>query len=182
MKSKGIKTLVVSLIAIVICFTMLLGTTFAWFTDSVTSSNNIIASGSLDVNAYWMEGDKDPSDDSNWIEFNGEPIFNNSNWEPGRVEAKHIKIANEGTLAFKYKVCIVPSGIDLTLAQVIDVYFLSQAQSITRDSITSATKVGTLKDLIEDEDGAMSGAILPKGAQPNNPETEDVESVAFSLR
>ena len=97
MKTRGIKTLVASLIAIAICFTMLVGTTFAWFTDSTASNNNIIASGNLDVNAYWMEGNQDPTDDSNWVEFDGSPIFNYSNWEPGYVEAKHIKISSHIT-------------------------------------------------------------------------------------
>ena len=38
--------------AVVMSFSMLLGTTFAWFTDSVTSANNIITSGNLDVELY----------------------------------------------------------------------------------------------------------------------------------
>lgn len=181
MKTKGIKTLLASLVAIVICFTMLLGTTFAWFTDSTASNNNIIASGNLDVNAYWMEGNQDPTNDSNWVEFDGTPIFNYDNWEPGYVEAKHIKITNEGSLAFKYKLNIVPNGPVSELANVIDVYFLNEAQSITRDSITSATKVGSLADMIADPDGAAYGILLPKGTTPNNAQTEIVEEVAVSI-
>ncbi len=186
MKTKGIKTLVVSLVAIVICFTMLLGTTFAWFTDSVTSSNNIIASGSLDVNAYWMEGDKDPTDENNWIEFNGEPIFNNSNWESGHVEAKHLKIANEGTLAFKYQLHIVPNGSISPLADVIDVYFSLNAQATDRDTITNSNNIiGTLADVIAESDGAVHGILLPEGAQPNNANEvagSVTASMAFKMR
>ena len=44
-----------SVVALLLCFTMLLGTTFAWFTDSVTSANNIIKSGNLDVNLYYWD-------------------------------------------------------------------------------------------------------------------------------
>ncbi|MBE7081651.1 MAG: hypothetical protein E7372_03755 [Clostridiales bacterium] len=182
MKKKGIKTLLASLVAIVISFTMLLGTTFAWFTDSSVSSNNIIASGTLDVNAYWMEGSNDPSVDTNWIEFNGDPIFNYSNWEPGYVEAKHIKIANEGTLAFKYKIIISPNGPVSKLADVIDVYFLNEAQTITSESITSATNVGTLADLIADPDGAAYGVLLPSSTTiPINSNNEAVGSIAVSI-
>ena len=181
MKTKGIKTLVVSIVAIVICFTMLLGTTFAWFTDSVTSSNNIIASGSIDVNAYWMEGDKDPSDDSNWIEFNGDPIFDYQLWESGHVEAKHLKIANEGTLAFKYQLHIVPNGSISPLADVIDIYFSLNAQATDRDTITNADNlVGTLADMIAENDGAAHGILLPEGAQPNNA-NEVVGSITASM-
>ena len=185
MKKNSVKTMVASLVAIVICFAMLLGTTFAWFADSVTSSNNVITSGLLNVNAYWMEGNKDPSVDSNWTEFNGDPIFNYEKWEPGYVEAKHVKIVNEGSLAFKYNLYIITEESDLTklspLANVIDVYFLSEAQTITRDSITSARKVGTLAELIADPDGAARGILLPAGTTPNDPEKEMVNSVAVSI-
>ncbi|MBQ3552158.1 MAG: hypothetical protein IJA35_03240, partial [Clostridia bacterium] len=47
------KTLISSVIALVLCATMLLGTTFAWFTDTVESSGNIIKSGDLEVKMYW---------------------------------------------------------------------------------------------------------------------------------
>ena len=38
-----------SVVAILLCCTMLLGTTFAWFTDTATSSGNRIQAGTLDV-------------------------------------------------------------------------------------------------------------------------------------
>ena len=43
------KALLSSILALTLCLTMLIGTTFAWFTDSVTSASNIIKSGNLDV-------------------------------------------------------------------------------------------------------------------------------------
>ena len=45
MKTK--RSLLASSIALLLCFAMLLGSTFAWFTDVVTSSGNKIQSGSL---------------------------------------------------------------------------------------------------------------------------------------
>ena len=46
---------------------MLIGTTFAWFTDSVTSSSSIIKSGTLDVEMYWTDGTKTiPTADADW--------------------------------------------------------------------------------------------------------------------
>ena len=44
-----------SLLALLLCVAMLIGTTFAWFTDSVTSSGNIIKSGKLDIEMYWTD-------------------------------------------------------------------------------------------------------------------------------
>ena len=39
-----------------------IGTTFAWFTDSVTSTNNIIKSGTLDVELYYQAGERNPAE------------------------------------------------------------------------------------------------------------------------
>lgn len=38
-----------SVMALIICFSMLVGTTFAWFTDSVSSGVNTIVAGNLDI-------------------------------------------------------------------------------------------------------------------------------------
>lgn len=159
------RALLSSVVALFICFTMLLGTTFAWFTDSVTSSNNIIQTGTLEIGMYWAEGSEAvPADNSGWTDASQGAIFNNTKWEPGYVEAKHIKIANEGTLALKYKLLIVPNGEVEALADVIDVYYVENATQITdRDMLAGRTPVGTLRDMIEDTDGAVHGALLPVG-------------------
>ena len=43
------RALVLSLLSLLLCCSMLVGTTFAWFTDSVTSGKNVIIAGNLDV-------------------------------------------------------------------------------------------------------------------------------------
>ena len=96
------RALLSSVVALLVCFTMLLGTTFAWFTDSVTSAGNIIQSGNLDIEMYWAEGTEDPNTTS-WTNASTGAIFDYDNWEPGYVEVRHIKIANEGTLALNLK-------------------------------------------------------------------------------
>ena len=54
---KGTKrALLMSVMSLFLCFAMLLGTTFAWFTDSVTSANNIIKSGNLDIELEYWDG------------------------------------------------------------------------------------------------------------------------------
>ena len=120
------KALVASVLLLALCFSMLVGTTFAWFTDSVTSSGNIIKSGTLDVEMYWAKGTEDP-DNANWTDASTGAIFNYDKWEPGYAEVRHIKIANEGTLALKYKVNIIANGEVSDLADVIDVYYVDPA-------------------------------------------------------
>ena len=48
-KNSTKRALITSVVALFLCFTMLLGTTYAWFTDSVSSANNIIKAGNLDI-------------------------------------------------------------------------------------------------------------------------------------
>ena len=130
-KTPNTKTaLISSLLALVLCFTSLLGTTFAWFTDSVTSDNNIIQSGTLKIGMYWAKGTEDPAS-ATWNDAKSGSIFNSDKWEPGYAEARHLKVVNEGTLALKYKLIISPVGEVTELADVIDVYFVPTATQLT---------------------------------------------------
>ncbi len=110
------KALLSSIIALVLCFAMLLGTTYAWFTDSATSSGNKIQAGTLDVDLYlWGETGATEITDAS------DPIFGvNSNalaqkaqdnaadtlWEPGKTQTVYLSIKNNGNLDLKYKVAI----------------------------------------------------------------------------
>ena len=158
------RALLSSVISLLVCFTMLLGTTFAWFTDSVTSAGNIIQSGTLDVEMHWAEGTKDPSAaDTTWTDASTGAIFNNDKWEPGYVEVRHIKIANEGTLALKYQIKIVANGEVSDLADVIDVYYVDPAQQIAdRTALTDDNKLGTLTDVLANLANTANGE-LPAG-------------------
>ncbi|MBR4881750.1 MAG: right-handed parallel beta-helix repeat-containing protein, partial [Clostridia bacterium] len=94
------KALVASLLALVLCFSMLIGTTFAWFTDSVTSANNIIKSGNLDIELEYWDGDS-------WEDVSGKSdILTNELWEPGVTEVAYLRVANAGSLALKYQLGI----------------------------------------------------------------------------
>ena len=151
------RALVSSLLVLVLCFTMLVGTTFAWFTDSTTSTGNIIKTGNLDIEMFWADGTAAvPAADSNaWTDASATAIFDYDNWEPGYVQVRHIKIANEGSLALKYMVNIKPTGTVSALAEVIDVYFVDPATQIAdRNDLTYATKVGTLA-------GVLNGEVIP---------------------
>ena len=94
------RPLLKSFLALLLCISLLIGSTFAWFTDSVTSSGNIIKSGNLDVEMYWS--DRLLSVDSpEWQNADGVPVFDYSNWEPGYTQVRYVKISNEGNLALK---------------------------------------------------------------------------------
>lgn len=101
MKAKTTRrALVMGLLSMGLSASMLVGTTFAWFTDSVASSNNLIKSGNLDVELYYQtEGQ------TNWtkVDENTNVFMENALWEPGHTEVVKLKVVNEGSLALKYQ-------------------------------------------------------------------------------
>ena len=94
------RALIASVISLMLCFTMLLGTTYAWFTDSVTSTNNIITSGNLDVELYFQK-----EGETAWTKVTDKTnvFMENTLWEPGHTEVVKLKVVNEGSLALKYQ-------------------------------------------------------------------------------
>ena len=162
-KQKSTKrALLLSALSLLMCVSMLIGSTFAWFTDSVTSSGNIIKSGTLDVTMEWADGTKAvPADDSNeWTDASKGAIFNSELWEPGYTEVRHIKIANEGTLALKYQLNIIANGEVSKLADVIDVYYVDPAVQVAdRTALTDANKLGTLTDVLANISTTASGNL-----------------------
>ncbi len=147
-KTKSTKrALLMSGLALLACVSMLVGSTFAWFTDSVTSSGNIIKSGTLEVEMRYADGNTDPAS-ANWADASDVAIFNYANWEPGYVDAKHLQIANVGSLAFNYYLRIVANGVVSQLADVIDVYYFADAKQLTRADVESGVYLGTMTDVL----------------------------------
>ena len=152
------RTLLVALL-IVAVFATAIGGTFAWFTDSEESTGNIIKSGTLDLGFTWAEYDSDEYKDASTG-----AIFDYKYWEPGYVQVRKVKIANLGDLAFKYQLNVkedVASTGEYKLAQKIDVYTFPAGTTVDRATIAAATPVGTIADLMVDNDGAAHGVLLP---------------------
>ena len=137
MKTKATKKLVTSLVAIMICFSMLIGTTFAWFTDSTSSGSNVIVSGNLDINVeYTLDGE-------NWSDLEGATdMFQKGLWEPGHTEVVALKIANKGSLVLKYKaymkifgekVGVNKDGEQIILSEILNISTLVQQANVIGD-------------------------------------------------
>ena len=105
------RALLTSVMALVMCVVMLLGTTFAWFTDTATANVNTIKSGNLHVEIQNKAGTA--IDKLEWVKENGDVIANQDDilWEPGCTYLlTPFKIVNTGNLALKYKIEI--TGLD----------------------------------------------------------------------
>ena len=99
MKRKNLtrNALMTSIISLLLCVSMLVGTTFAWFTDEVVSGPNTIAAGNLDIELL-ANGTAVTSNTA---------LFDNvDKWEPGVVVYENLQIANVGTLALKYQMTL----------------------------------------------------------------------------
>ena len=103
--SKRKNALLHSILALLLCFSMLIGTTFAWFTDSVTSSNNRIMTGNLDVDMEYWNGTAWDTVGENTALFSP-----NALWEPGYTEVVYLKVLNKGNLALKYRLGVNIAG------------------------------------------------------------------------
>ena len=121
--TKTKKALHGSLLALVLCIVLLIGTTFAWFTDTASTGVNKIQSGSLKVGLEYKVGDQ-------WQDATGEILtFKTADnrdaedilWEPGcTYELPALRVVNKGNLALKYKIKINGIQGDEKLNEVID--------------------------------------------------------------
>ena len=144
------RALLTSVMALVMCVVMLLGTTFAWFTDTASTAVNKIQSGKLDV-ALEMS-----TDGVNWESAEGKTLtFKTKDnraadkilWEPGcTYELPQLRVVNNGNLALKYKITVNGVTGDAKLLEAIDF----------------KAKMGTTEIALD----SLKGAILPSGAAP----------------
>ncbi len=105
MKNKSFKAFLMSTISTVLCISMLIATTLAWFTDTVTSSANSIIAGNLDLAVSYSK----TGDGTDWADLHGsDSLFSGSFWEPGHTEVVYLKIENRGTLDLKYLLNVSP--------------------------------------------------------------------------
>ena len=181
------RALLTSVLSLVLCFAMLLGTTFAWFTDTVTSSGNVIQTGDLDVEMYYAAGTEDPAT-VGWTNADGVAIFNYDNWEPGYADAKHIKIVNNGTLAFDWMLRIISSNTVSDLAEVIDVYYFDVATELSnRSELANGELLGTLREVMNTEKNIskdVNGTLYPVDATdiPADGKTETAFTIVLVMQ
>ncbi len=113
------RALLLSILSMVLCVSMLIGSTFAWFTDSATANVNTIKSGNLDVELVGANGEKITSA-LKWVAKDGR-AQDKILWEPGcEYNLESFKIKNAGDLALKYKVVISGLTGNAALLEAID--------------------------------------------------------------
>ena len=146
------RALLTSVMALVMCVVMLVGTTFAWFTDTASTGVNKIVSGNLKVDIIGENSDshveklnfkKAATTDA---EAGAEIL-----WEPGcRYLTEGFRIANKGNLALKWKAQVnkgttVANEGNFDLLDVIDFYLVTKAANGTETETALDEFTGNLK-------------------------------------
>ena len=137
-----------SAVSLLVCMSMLVTSTFAWFTDTASSANNIIASGNLDVELYhssasvtgWENVD---AKDTLFRDAQGNSVL----WEPGVVTYENFKIVNEGDLALKYRLAVTTADEN---------YVVDAANPSAKHGLSQVLKVGVVDGGIYPVDGAAA--------------------------
>ncbi len=140
------KALLASSISLLLCVAMLIGSTFAWFTDSASSKGNKIMAGNLDVELFLHNGAEyvNISDDEKPIFGEGSIAQNNNAetlWEPGKTQVAYLMIKNEGNLDLKYRVDVNVENVEKNLYEVMEYAIIPDAQNGEVTSWTSGTSV-----------------------------------------
>ncbi len=176
--------------ALLVCILLLIGTTFAWFTDSVSNSGNKIQAGTLDITLEEL------GSDGQFTAVGEEPIFDSQLWEPGYSECTVLKVANAGSLALKWRLDLTAyddtgKPVDAgDLGNVIDVYAkVSEGQAITGKpaSLNAAIdegykNVGTLNQLMADVDGVAYGKLYAEGNMPQGGYSEAYAGIILHMQ
>ena len=146
------RALITSALAILMCAAMLIGTTFAWFTDTASTGVNKIVSGNLKVDIIGADSDshieklnftKAATTDA---EAGAEIL-----WEPGcRYLTEGFRIANKGNLALKWKAQVntgttAANEGNFDLLDVIDFYLVTKAADGTETETALDEFTGKLK-------------------------------------
>ena len=161
--------LISSILALALCCAMLIGSTFAWFTDSVSSEKNVIVAGNLDVELYHTNKvDNEEKVSASTVLFDD---VDSSKWEPGAIAWEKLTVKNEGNLKLKYKLMLnamnasVIDGISfasMLKVAVVDASFVYTRENVAAldasvwSDLASFSKLGELAE----GESAVYGIIL----------------------
>ena len=137
------RALLTSVMALVMCVVMLVGTTFAWFTDTASTAVNKIVAGNLDVD---IVDENNNSLDGGSLSFIKAGAGTDAEaailWEPGATFfTQGFKIVNKGNLALKYKVVVSGTTGDAKLLKAIEFDVVTEK---TKEAAEALAKEGNL--------------------------------------
>lgn len=188
MNSKATKAaLITSLASLVLCFTMLTGTTLAWFVDRVESKNNRIEAGNLEVDLVMLKNGEYVSIANGSGDLFAEAEGTDSaTWYPGATKTIYLGIRNKGSLALKYEATIDVGNGGLLGVLDYTVIDLGIEPPVPGEAMSIANDVNSRRGLIT---GSAQKLLLGRGVlekATEEPVTQEIQNqthyYAFSVR
>lgn len=181
------RALLSSILALVLCFAMLLGTTFAWFTDTATTNVSTIQAGTLDVVLLDAEGESLEGQTLTWQKA-ADGAQQEILWEPGcTYNLQPITIKNNGNLALKYKIVITGIQGDAELNNAIEWTLTNGAAAANaaaeneENEATAATPLETEYKLLPDESHTLTITGHMKEAAGNEYQGKTIDGIAITV-
>ena len=168
-KNKTKKTIMMSLVAMLICVAMLTGVTYALFQKSMTSASNIISVGVYNVEVKFA--DAYDAADGAWTPLTnqtGPAIFSytgNNALTGGSEVAKYVKLTNNNSYAVTASITI-PSLADAdTLAAQLSVFTSNTANATNTAAAVdfTGTSIGKLTAVVSTPTPILNAVTIPAG-------------------
>lgn len=187
------KALFISTCALLFSMLMMAGSTFAWFTDSVSTGSNKITTGSLEVkllhtNAKVTKEEAVTQSTLLFTDKNGETI----SWEPGAVAYENFKVENAGDLALNYRLALDLNNANTikgtegkSLKDVLKVKVVKNgvtASDVTKEALAGTDGFTAVKDITNGQlnipktagNTSETQKLTPKGTENSSSDTYGV--------
>ena len=181
-QTKTKKALIMSVLSMVLCIAMLIGMTFAWFTDTASTGVNKIQAGNLKVGFEYWNGEK-------YVDAKDVTLFSeDTRWEPGHTEIVYLKVTNKGNLALKYKLSTIntfeyqyaknSNGDQILLSDYLEIGIAEGKNAAKGTYATREDAVAAAKDnLVSYDSYTKTNTLLPAASG-----SESADYLAFVVR
>ena len=196
-----LSTYVASLMSLMLCVTMFLSTSYAWFTARVDVHQNQMFVGTLGVKLYhasFSKGELDADKELREVTPNHKVLTQDTKWEPGYTAVEKFMVEENGDLAFSYKLTIerdFTKDKDETqkkLAKSITVWTYTGADAASVVSFEGTTfaemedkgqwqYVGTLLDVMESHIPVFTGRMNSEMVSGNAANAAQYHMIALHM-
>lgn len=194
------KAMYLSIVSTLLCVAMLIGMTFAWFTSTVESSQNVITTASFDVDVLWSDDistiyatSQSALESTKWhdldktstITNNNSQPFNELSFLPGQEVVRYIAMYNKSAFDVKFDVSLRAITDNTTtsdaLLNALEIYTVVPVTANNPVTSAAMTKQGTAAELQKPGDALtqVSSSVVAGITEAN---TEKVTVMAISVK
>ena len=169
------RSMLISGLCLLLTAVMLMGSTFAWFTDSVTNTGNKIEAGTLNVDLLM-----DKAHNGNYVSiadetgaiFSSDKDGNGYNWEPGMTQVVYLAVQNNGSLALNYSFVldVVDNGLVGSLeyavlngTKAVNMTQVKTWEAVVEKATADMPTTGAVGDVTAGETSFTPGRVLEAG-------------------